>query len=53
MTDRPRLPLRFDAREMRADVARLERDAWIDHYVTQNYEGAWTVLPFRAPAGAA
>ncbi len=52
MTDRLKLPLQFDAREMRADVARLERDAWIAHYVTQNYEGAWTVLPFRAPSGA-
>jgi ribosomal protein S18 acetylase RimI-like enzyme len=52
MNDRLRLPFRFDAAAMRADVRRLEQGAWIDHFVKQNYEGAWTVLPLRAPAGA-
>jgi hypothetical protein len=25
---------------------------WISHFVTQNYEGDWSVLPLRAQAGA-
>jgi hypothetical protein len=52
VSDRLRLPLRFDAPAMRADVAALEESAWIDHYVKDNYEGAWTVLPLRSAAGA-
>ena len=52
MKSRCQLPLQFDAGAMQADVARLERDAWIDHFVTDNYEGTWTVLPLRAPSGA-
>lgn len=52
MSDRLRLPLRFDAAAIRADVAALEASAWVDHYVEENYEGAWTVLPLRSPAGA-
>jgi len=37
---------------MRRDLAGLESSDWIDHFVPQNYEGTWSVLPFRAPAGA-
>src|SRR5262245_63421038 len=37
---------------MRADLNRLEQGAWIDHYVSDNYQGQWTVLPLRGPAGA-
>src|SRR5262249_36473348 len=50
--DRIRLPLRFDAAAMQADLRRLERHAWIEHFVRQNYEGDWSVLPLRAPASA-
>jgi len=25
---------------------------WIDHFVQQNYEGSWSVIPLRANAGA-
>lgn len=52
MRDRLKLPLEFDPDAMRADLLGLEQDAWIEHYVKQNYEGAWTVLPLRAPSGA-
>lgn len=52
MSDRLLLPFRFDAAAMRADVAALDASAWFDHYVKENYEGAWTVLPLRAAAGA-
>ena len=52
MRDRIRLPLRFDAAALQADLRRIEDASWIQHFVRQNYEGAWTVLPLRAPAGA-
>lgn len=29
----------------------LASSAWIDHFVTQNYEGSWSALPLRGPAG--
>jgi hypothetical protein len=50
--DRLRLPLAFDAGRMAAEVALLDPDAWIRHFVRANYEGEWSVLPLRAPAGA-
>lgn len=45
------LPLRFLPDRLHADLALAERSAWTDHFVTQNYEGAWSVIPLRAPAG--
>jgi Aspartyl/Asparaginyl beta-hydroxylase len=50
--DRLRLPLSFDTDLLAADLARLSVTPWIDHFVTQNYEGSWSVIPLRAPAGA-
>jgi Aspartyl/Asparaginyl beta-hydroxylase len=38
---------------MEADLAALEQRDWTAHFVTQNYTGAWDVLPLRAQAGAA
>jgi quercetin dioxygenase-like cupin family protein len=29
----------------------LEESGWVEHFVKQNYEGNWSVLPLRAPAG--
>lgn len=52
MQDRLKLPLQFDAVRMQADLAALRADDWVRHYVQQNYEGTWTVLPLRSPAGA-
>ena len=52
MRDRIRLPFQFDAAAMRADLRRIEDEAWVRHFVTQNYEGDWTVLALRAPASA-
>ena len=52
MRDRLRLSLRFDADAIRRDLLCLEQADWIDHFVPQNYEGTWSVLPLRAPAGA-
>ncbi len=52
MNDRLRLSLRFDAEAMRRDLRNLADDAWIAHFVKENYEGVWSVLPLRAPADA-
>jgi quercetin dioxygenase-like cupin family protein len=52
VSDRLRLALQFDAAAMRRDLLRLEQGAWVDHFVKQNYDGAWTVLPLRAAEGA-
>lgn len=49
--DRLRLPFLFDVARLQEDLRALERTPWIDHFVPQNYEGSWTVLPLRAPAG--
>ena len=52
MHDRLKLPLRFDPEAMHRDLERLESDAWIDHFVKQNYTGGWSVVPLRASATA-
>jgi hypothetical protein len=52
MRDRLKLPLHFDAAALQRDLARLESDAWIDHFVKQNYSGSWSVIPLRASATA-
>jgi quercetin dioxygenase-like cupin family protein len=49
--DRVRLPLRFDARAMAADLVALQDGDWVEHFVKQNYSGDWSVIPLRAPAG--
>lgn len=50
--DRLRLPLDFDPARLAADMAAISASAWIAHFVTQNYEGDWSVIPLRGPAGA-
>lgn len=50
--DRLHLPLRFDAGAMRRDLDRFGDDGWVEHFVKQNYDGDWSVLPLRAPEGA-
>lgn len=55
LADRVRLPFAFDVDRLRADlerVTRASRAAWIDHFVPQHYEGAWSALPLRMVAGA-
>jgi len=49
--DRLKLPLMFDPVRLREDLERLEDMEWVDHFVKGNYEGSWSVLPLRAPAG--
>ena len=50
--DRLRLPLSFDAARLASDLSVLSSAAWIAHFVKQNYDGDWDVLPLRGVAGA-
>ncbi|HWK97172.1 MAG TPA: aspartyl/asparaginyl beta-hydroxylase domain-containing protein [Pseudolabrys sp.] len=50
--DRLRLPLDFDPARLAADMDAIAGAGWISHFVTQNYEGDWSVIPLRAQAGA-
>jgi aspartyl/asparaginyl beta-hydroxylase len=49
--DRLRLPLTFDAGLLARDLAGVSSHKWINHVVRQNYEGEWSIIPLRAPAG--
>lgn len=49
--DRLRLPLAFDPAPLAAECKALAT-GWMNHFVTANYEGDWSVIPLRAKAGA-
>ena len=49
--DRLRLPLTFDPGLLARDLDCVSSAGWIRHYVRQNYEGDWSVIPLRCPAG--
>ena len=50
--DRVCLPFAFDPAGAVADLAAYEATDWTKHFVPQNYEGDWAVLPLRAKLGA-
>jgi len=50
--DRLLLPLEFDPARLAADLANLSAVAWTAHFVTQNYDGDWSAIALRRPAGA-
>jgi hypothetical protein len=50
--DRLRLPLAYDPVRLAADMEAISASGWIAHFVTQNYDGDWSVIPLRGPAGA-
>jgi len=52
MEDRIKLPLSFDPKLLKEDLARFRSSDWIRHFVKQNYEGDWSVIPLRGPATA-
>lgn len=52
MRDRVRLNLTFDRQRLREDLKCVESGEWIEHFVTQNYNGDWSVIPLRGPANA-
>jgi Aspartyl/Asparaginyl beta-hydroxylase len=49
--DRLRLPLTFEAGLLSRDLDAVSSHKWINHVVRQNYEGVWSIIPLRAPAG--
>jgi Aspartyl/Asparaginyl beta-hydroxylase len=49
--DRLRLPLAFDPDRLARDLAQLSSREWIRHYVRQHYDGDWSVVALRSPAG--
>jgi quercetin dioxygenase-like cupin family protein len=53
LPDRVRLPFTFDPQLLARDLKGLRTFAWISHFVRQNYEGDWSVIPLRGKAGAA
>jgi hypothetical protein len=49
--DHLRLPFCFDSARLAGDMRRLSADAWRRHFIRQNYDGDWSILPLRAAAG--
>src|SRR5262249_23261702 len=52
LPDRLRLPFSFNPVRLARDLEGLCSAAWIAHFVPQNYEGDWSVIPLRGRAGA-
>jgi hypothetical protein len=50
--DRVRLPFWFDPARLEQDLRGLAAVEWIAHFVRQNYDGDWSVIPLRGKAGA-
>lgn len=46
-----RLPFRFDAARLRADLDRAAGLPWSRHFLSDNYRGEWSALALRAIAG--
>jgi hypothetical protein len=49
--DRLRLPLEFDPARLAAEMANFSTAQWVKHFVKQNYDGDWSVIALRCPAG--
>src|SRR5437879_7144460 len=53
LPDRVRLPFAFDADLLVRNLASATASCgWIEHFVKQNYDGDWSVIPLRGKAGA-
>lgn len=52
LPDRVKLPVRFDPALLARDLAALSGDDWIDHFLTDRYDGDWDVIPLRGPRSA-
>jgi hypothetical protein len=53
LPDRLRLPFAFDPDLLVRDLASAAASfGWIGHFVKQNYDGDWSVIPLRGKAGA-
>jgi len=51
MPDAVKLPLRFDAARMQADLARIMADEFVPHFNTAYYQGDWSAVPLRSLGG--
>jgi hypothetical protein len=49
--DRLRFPFTFDPALLARDLERLSSGPWTRHYVRANYDGDWSIIALRAPAG--
>jgi hypothetical protein len=52
LPDRLRLPFTFAPDLLARDLRKLSSVEWIRHFVKQNYDGDWSVIPLRGKAGA-
>ncbi|WP_425637556.1 aspartyl/asparaginyl beta-hydroxylase domain-containing protein [Algoriphagus yeomjeoni] len=50
-SDRVQLPFYFDILKLQSEVKNLINVEWIGHFVRQNYEGSWSVIPLTAQPG--
>ncbi len=49
--DRIKLPIIFDHLQMRQDLEKLKNNEWVEHFVKNNFEGNWSIIPLRSPKG--
>lgn len=49
--DRIKFPFQFDVTILQQEVNSLKNIDWIEHFVKQNYEGDWSVIPLTAQEG--
>ncbi|MEB2781973.1 aspartyl/asparaginyl beta-hydroxylase domain-containing protein [Algoriphagus sp. C2-6-M1] len=49
--DRIQLPFLFESLLLQSEVENLLEVEWINHFVTQNYQGNWSVIPLTAQEG--
>jgi hypothetical protein len=52
LPDRIKLPPAFDPALLARDLQILTETDWIDHFLTDRYDGDWDVFPLRGPKGA-
>jgi Aspartyl/Asparaginyl beta-hydroxylase len=52
LPDRLCLPFSFDPALLARDLRGIGTVDWTSHYVPQNYEGDWSIIPLRSKAGA-
>lgn len=52
LPDRVQLPFAFDPSLLQRDLQSVATFDWVKHFVPQNYEGDWSVIPLRAKVGA-
>jgi len=53
LPDAVKLPLRFDAARLQADLAQLAAGDFVPHFNTAYYQGDWSAVPLRSVGGRA